>query len=78
MPFEWGRKTSDRRATHARSAKKHFEEEEDVPTRRPHWGKGKRVPCGLVEGLLITGPAHGCFTLSLNTIVTGSHLAPGF
>ena len=54
----------------------HFEEEE-VPTRRARWGKGKRRPHGLFEGL-IAGPPRGCFTSSLDNIGTGSHLAPGF
>ena len=35
-------------------------DEEEVPTRRPRWGKEQRRPRGLVEGLIITSPTHGC------------------
>ena len=46
-------------------------EEEEVPA---------RSGClrGLVDGLLIAGPAHGFVTSSLDTTVTDSHLEPGF
>ena len=77
LPFERGRKTSDKRAPHARRAEKHFGEEKEVPTSRP-WGRGQKRSRGMFEDLLIAGPAHGSFTSSLRTIVTGSCLAPGF
>ena len=32
--------------------------------------KGQRGPHGQVEGLLIVGPAYGCFCLHLGTITT--------
>ena len=48
MPLE-RRKTSDKRAPCARSAKKHFEKEGQAPTKRPSCGKGQRGPRGLVK-----------------------------
>ena len=56
----------------------HLEEEEEVPTRKPLWGKGQRRPHDRVEGLLIAGPARGCVASSLDTVVTSSRLSPGF